>query len=218
MKNLVRGLSAKVSIDAKRVIDYYIAVRDESPPKEGIIMHYRVGPVNYYVYRSSDGLVRLRFVEPKPIDLARLKEIVSGLSRPHSEAEQYYYNKFKSGYGPLYPLIIDTNIEEIAVEGPGRPVIVVHRAMPGRWLEVDLRLSEEEVDGLVLQLARKAGKSISIADPIVEGLTEEGYRVALTLSREVSRFGSSLVIRKYPEKPITLGDLIASRALSPLMA
>jgi len=40
----------------------------------------------------------------------------------------------------------------------------------------------------------------------------------VTYSREISRFGSSLVIRKYPPKTLTIVDLVAERILSPLMA
>ena len=183
-----------------------------------VLAHYTVGPVKYYIYKDDLGNPRLRFEEPPPPPDHVVKDIAAGIREPSTEEERYYFEKYSSGYGSIYPLVIDGNIEEIAVEGAGRDVSAIHRLFPGRWISVDVRLSRDEVDSLAVQMARKAGKSISLAVPMAEGLTPEGYRVAVTLSNEVSRFGSSIVVRKYPEKPLTLGDLIASRVISPLAA
>ncbi len=183
-----------------------------------ILAKYTVGPVEYAIYRDERGLARLHFKEPEPPSEDRIKELLSGLEPPSTIAEKYYVDKHRSGYGRLYPLIIDPYIEEIAVDGPQRPIAVIHKYQPSRWIDVDLKLTKEEADALSLQLARKAGRLVSIAMPIAEGLTEEGHRIAVTFSREVSRFGSTLVVRKYPDKPITISDLIASKVLSPLAA
>jgi flagellar protein FlaI len=189
------------------------------PPEEWrVLAHYTVGPVKYFVYRDEAGGARLMFIEPEPVDEALLRDMVAGLAEPETPEERYYYEKAVSGYGPLYPLIIDSHVEEIAVEGAGKEVSIIHKLFTGRWISVDLKLTEEEVDSLAIQLSRKAGRPVSLAVPIAEGLTADGHRVAVTFSRHVSRFGSSFVIRKYPEKPVTLGDLIAGRVLSPLAA
>ncbi|MCS7106937.1 MAG: type II/IV secretion system ATPase subunit [Acidilobaceae archaeon] len=190
----------------------------QRPPDDWrVSARYQVGPVTYYLYSDDMGLSRLKFVEPQ-LKSSRLKEILAGLAKPEGEAEQYHVNKAASGYGPLYPLIIDPNVEEIAVEGPNRSVAVIHRLVPARWVDVDLVLDSQTTDSLAVQLARKAGRLISIASPYAEGLTSEGFRVSVTFMKEISRFGSSFVLRKYPEKPATMGDMIAGRNLSPLMA
>lgn len=130
----------------------------------------------------------------------------------------YYLQRSLSGYGPLYPLLKDNMIEEIAVEASGIPVAIYHRLYSDGWMDTNIVLTEEELDSLALSIARKAGKHLSVAVPFTEGLTEEGHRVALTFSREVSRRGSSIVIRKYPDKPLTIVDLLKSNTLSPLEA
>ncbi|BAA79671.2 conserved hypothetical protein [Aeropyrum pernix K1] len=183
-----------------------------------LVAKYSVGPVEYYLYRDNSEGVRLTFKEPPEPGEAVVKEIIAGNIEPVGEGERYHAEKRMSGYGRLYPLIIDGHIEEIAFEGPGRGVSVIHSLVPGRWIDVDLKLGEDEANSLALQLARKAGRSLSLAQPLAEGLTGEGHRVAVTFSREVSRFGSSFVIRKYPEKPVTMADLVASRVLTPLQA
>ena len=190
----------------------------EFPSETGIqvIAVYRIEGVEYTLYYRG-GIPRLHFSEPEA-DPERVALILHGLAEPASPAEAYFAAKARSGYGPLYPLIIDPHIEEIASEGPGRNLVVIHKLVPDRWVEVDLSLTEDESDSLVLQLARKAGKSVSLASPIAEGLTREGHRIAVTFSREVTRFGSSFVIRKYPHRPVTIVDLIAQSVLSPLEA
>ncbi len=189
-----------------------------APEEWRVLARYSVGPVEYYLYKDDAGTIRLRFVEPEPVDEALLKDMAAGLASPRTPAEKYHLDKALSGYGPLYPLVIDSNVEEIAVEGPGRDVSVVHRLVDGRWVSVDLRLSEEEADSLAIQLSRKAGRPVSLSQPLAEGLTPEGFRVAVSFSRQASRFGSSFVLRKYPGRPATLGDLIASRVITPLAA
>ncbi len=187
-------------------------------PPDSVIARYTKGPITYYIYNDERGLPRLRFIEPPPIDEDRLRLLVAGIEEPRDRVEAYYVEKAKSGYGSLYPLIIDENIEEIAVDGPGRRVSVINTMIPGKWIDVDLVLDERELDGLAIQLARKAGRLLSLASPYAEGLTVDGHRIAVTLGREVTRFGSTVVVRKYPEKPISIGYLLATRVLSPLAA
>ena len=131
---------------------------------------------------------------------------------------KYFIEREIRGYGPLYPLVRDVNVEEIAADGPGKPVAVFHRRYPFGWLDTNIVLSEAELDRLVLVLARRAGRSLSIAHPYAEGLLPEGHRLAATYSREVSRFGSSLVIRKHFEEPMSITRLIKDNMLSPLAA
>ncbi|MEB2835994.1 MAG: type II/IV secretion system ATPase subunit [Desulfurococcales archaeon] len=185
-------------------------------PGTRVIATYRIRAATYTLYVRS-GRVRLHVAEP-PISGERLEELVLGLDSPRNEGESYLLDKARSGYGPLYPLIIDPHVEEIACEGPGKPLAIIHKLVPDRWVDADIVLDEEEADSLAIQLARLAGKTVSLAAPLAEGLTREGHRVAVTFSREVSRFGSSFIVRKFPSRPITIADLIAQSVISPLEA
>ncbi|MEB3816800.1 MAG: type II/IV secretion system ATPase subunit [Desulfurococcales archaeon] len=196
-------------------------VSSESPvlfeePGVKVLARYKVRGVEYILY-VREGVPRLHIREPT-VDLSTYKALLLGIRVPLSQEEAYIVDRARSGYGPIYPLIIDPHIEEIACEGPGNPLVVIHKLVPDRWVEVDLVLSDEEADSIALQLSRMAGRNVSLAAPLAEGLTKEGHRVAVTFSREVSRFGSSFVIRKYPYRPITIADLIAQSILSPLEA
>ncbi|AEM39155.1 type II secretion system protein E [Pyrolobus fumarii 1A] len=153
-------------------------------------------------------------LEVIPSDPESLRKLASKLGVPYPILARklpilkYYVEKAVSGYGPLYPLIRDPEVEEIAIDGPGRAVSVVHRRFEVGWMSTNIVLSEEELDVLVMYLARRIGKPVSIAHPYAEGLTPEGHRVALTFAKEVSRLGSSVVIRKHLEKPLSAIQLI----------
>ncbi len=80
------------------------------------------------------------------------------------------------GYGVLDPLVRDPYIEDIHVDGPG-PVYIRH----SRWesLKTDVVLSLDDLDGYVQRFSALVGKSVPYADPILEGMLPEGFRVEL---------------------------------------
>lgn len=142
-----------------------------------------------------------------------------GLEEEFSNYEQsirYYILRDTLGYGKIDVLMRDPNIEEVAVEGPYIPVAVVHRGVTEyRWLDTNIIFyGEEELKQYVQKLALKGGKSVSSSIPMVEVKLPEGHRAALTYSREVSGKGSSFVIRKFPEEPLTITHLLTSKTLS----
>jgi len=151
-----------------------------------------------------------RFAERYGIDYDFLKSNYTVMS--------YLMAKGLSGYGPLYPLIEDPNIEEIAVNAPNTYAYIVHRHLPIGWIKTNVSLHEQLLDNLIIQLARKSGRDVSFAHPYLEALLPEGHRVAATFSKEISRFGSSLVIRKHRIEPLPITTLIADNVLSVLAA
>jgi len=139
----------------------------------------------------------------------------------------YYLNREIAGYGPIHVLILDDNIEDIKCVGVSQPVIVVHRRY-GRlgWLTTNITFTNEDVlADFVRRLAYKGGRGISTAVPYVDAQLppptpqhHAGMRLAATIGREITRGGSSFVIRKFPRTPLSLSDLIQRKALSSLMA
>jgi Type IV secretory pathway, VirB11 components, and related ATPases involved in archaeal flagella biosynthesis len=130
----------------------------------------------------------------------------------------YHYMKITTGYGPLYPILLDPLVEEISLNSSDKRVWVIHRAFNQLgWIKTNMMVGENLVDRLVLSFSRKIRKHVSIASPIAEGLTGEGYRVSLIFGSNVSRKGSSIVVRKKPEKPWTITQLINSGVLNSLI-
>ena len=123
----------------------------------------------------------------------------------------YYLRRDLLGYGPLDPLVRDPFLEDIHVDGPGLPIYVWH----SRWesLRTNLVLTPAEADAYVQKFSALVGKAISYADPILEGMLPEGYRLELVIPPSSPR-GPSFVIRKFFVEPITLIDLINAGTLS----
>ncbi|AFK50721.1 type II secretion system protein E [Thermogladius calderae 1633] len=144
---------------------------------------------------------------------------LKGLSKESVSRVYYHYAKIVTGYGPLYPILLDPLVEEVALNSLDRRVWVIHRTISHYgWVKTNLLVREGFVDKVALSLSRKVKKHVSLASPIAEGLTKEGYRVSVIFGGDVSRKGSSVVIRKRPEKPWTLTQLINQGVLNSLIA
>jgi len=128
------------------------------------------------------------------------------------DAVLYYLRRDFIGYGPLDPILNDPLIEDVHVDGPDTPVYVWH----SKWesLRTLITLSREELDTLVWRLSALTGKQVSLAEPILEALLPEGYRLELVIP-PVSARGPSMTIRKYFTHPITLVDMVSTRTISP---
>ncbi len=130
----------------------------------------------------------------------------------------YYYEKTMSGAGPLYPLLTDEKIEEIALNNPDTTLVIIHREIPHGWIDTNVYITQETANLIAKNLAKKTGKPLSPAFPFAEGVLPEGHRIAVTLGNEVSRKGTSFVIRLAKRIPYSLPQLVRKNTLSPLMA
>ncbi|MGC9171056.1 MAG: type II/IV secretion system ATPase subunit [Thermoproteus sp.] len=123
----------------------------------------------------------------------------------------YYLTRDLLGYGPLDPLFRDPYIEDIHMDGPGLPIYVWH----SRWesLRTELVLSPAEADAYAQKFSAVVGKPVSYADPILEGMLPEGFRIELVIPPASPR-GPSFVVRKFFVEPITLVDLVRMGTIS----
>ncbi|MCP1662028.1 MAG: secretion system protein E [Methanocalculus sp. MSAO_Arc1] len=119
------------------------------------------------------------------------------------------------GDGIIDPIMHDPFIEDISCDGLKTPIFVYHT----RYESVATNLSytnAAELDSFVTKLAQRAGKYISIAEPILDATMSDGSRIQMTLGTEVTAHGSTFTIRKFREEPITPTDLIEWKTFSPL--
>ncbi|MGC9105813.1 MAG: type II/IV secretion system ATPase subunit [Thermoprotei archaeon] len=136
----------------------------------------------------------------------------------------YYLLRNMFGYNVITPFLLDPKIEDISVSGVNLPVYVYQKDFEYTPTNLVLRTEmkvlgytvpgEDILDELVLRFISLANRTISLANPIADGILPNGYRIAATFRREVSASGSSFVIRKFAESPITILDLINSGVLS----
>jgi flagellar protein FlaI len=124
----------------------------------------------------------------------------------------YYIKRDTIGYGRIDALLKDPNIEDISCDGLNVPVYVWHRRYESIPTNIVFR-DPEELSSLILKLSFRAGRHISVAQPIAEGSLPMGFRLHATLE-EVSRKGGTFTIRKFREVPYTIIDLIQNGTLN----
>ena len=110
----------------------------------------------------------------------------------------------------LQDLLEDTEVTEIMVNGPDR--IFVEKAgelfpYPGSFS------SAEKLEDVIQQIVGAANRVVNTASPIVDCRLQNGDRVNVVLAPAAVN-GPILTIRRFPEQPITMEDLIRFGSLS----
>ena len=131
------------------------------------------------------------------------------------EKVHYQLRKDFLGDGLVDAVMHDKFIEDISCDGVDRPLFVYHTRYES--IESNLIYSDTvDLDSFVTKLAQRAGKHISVADPMLDATMQDGSRIQMTLGSEVTAHGSTFTIRKFRDEPITPTDLIEWGTFSPL--
>ncbi len=110
----------------------------------------------------------------------------------------------------LQNLVEDPEITEIMINGPGS--IFVERA--GRLQELDMRFeSEEKLQDVIQQIVAGCNRAVNEASPIVDARLSSGARVNIVMN-PVALNGPIVTIRRFPDTPITMEELIRWESLS----
>ncbi len=123
--------------------------------------------------------------------------------------DYYVYRDF-IGLGVIEPLMHDEDIEDISCVGSNIPLFVYHRNPLFNQIPTNIIFeSGDDLDDFVIMLSQKCGKSLTLADPLLDAALPDGSRVQITYgSKDISRRGSNFTIRKFTENPLTPTDLI----------
>lgn len=114
----------------------------------------------------------------------------------------------------LQDLLENPEITEIMVNG--YDTIFVEEKGQIRKLEARF-LSKERLSDVIQQIVARTNRRINEATPIVDSRLEDGSRVNIVLN-PIAINGPILTIRKFPEHPITMQDLIEWGALNEELA
>jgi pilus assembly protein CpaF len=110
----------------------------------------------------------------------------------------------------IQELVDNPDVTEIMVNGP-QNIFYEKAGRIYRW-EGQFQ-SEERLMDILQQIVARHNRVINLSAPIVDSRLEDGSRVNIVLS-PVSIDGSALTIRKFPEHPLTMQQLIRMEALS----
>ncbi|NOR85175.1 type IV secretion system protein VirB11 [archaeon] len=117
---------------------------------------------------------------------------------------EYYILRDFIGMGKLQPIMNDSNIEDISCDGVGVPLFVYHRNSKFGTIKTNVVFNKkEELDDFVIKLSQRCEKSISVAEPLLDGALTDGSRVHATLGSDIARRGSNYTIRKFTDEPLT---------------
>ncbi|RDW21798.1 CpaF family protein [Oceanobacillus chungangensis] len=114
------------------------------------------------------------------------------------------YNSFR-GYDVLQPLIDDKTITEIMINN--HEEIFIERY--GTTTRVDIQFeSQQKLEDIIQSIVSKVDRVVNESSPIVDARLQDGSRVNVVLP-PIALKGPVITIRKFPEKPLTIDDLIA---------
>ncbi|MCM1145907.1 MAG: CpaF family protein [Clostridium sp.] len=105
----------------------------------------------------------------------------------------------------LQELVDDTDITEIMINGAEHIFI----EKKGRLFRLEQQFeSKEKLEDVIQQIVAACNRVVNEASPIVDARLENGARVNVVLS-PVALNGPIVTIRRFPDKPITMEDLVS---------
>ncbi|MBC7286959.1 MAG: CpaF family protein [Armatimonadetes bacterium] len=118
------------------------------------------------------------------------------------------------GYGPLDPLLEDTSISEIMVNGPG----AVYVERNGKIEKTDVVFWDDaHVVRIVDRILSPLGRRVDEACPMADARLPDGSRVNVVIP-PIALAGPCVTIRKFSREPFTVDDLIGFGTLTEEMA
>jgi len=106
--------------------------------------------------------------------------------------------------GPIQPYLEDETVTEIMINGPDK--IFIERN--GRITKVREKFeSIEKLEDVIQSVVSRANKVVNEASPIVDARLKDGSRINVVL-KPIALNGPVMTIRKFPQKPVTMEQLI----------
>ena len=123
-----------------------------------------------------------------------------------TDKERLRYILFNSirGYDVLQELLDDQNIKEIMINGPDD--IFIERNGLLEKSEIHFS-SPEKLQDIIQQIVSEANRRVNEASPIADARLYDGSRVNIVLN-PVALNGPAVTIRKFPDTPLSMNDLI----------
>jgi pilus assembly protein CpaF len=123
------------------------------------------------------------------------------------------YHSFR-GLDALQPLLDDPAITEIMINGYDE-LFIERRGVISRY---DGRFSSpEKLEDVIQMVVAKVNRVVNASTPIVDARLPDGSRVNVVLP-PVALKGPAMTIRKFPERPLVMADLVRMGAINPVAA
>ena len=141
-----------------------------------------------------------RFIENE-VEIYSRKKLLTLKER--EQLEHLLFNSLRK-YDAIQELLEDPEVTEIMVNGASH----IFYERNGKLFQSQTHFSSEQKLGDVIQqMAGNSNRMVNEASPIVDTRLEDGSRVNIVLS-PISIDGAAVSIRKFPQTPILMEDLI----------
>lgn len=108
------------------------------------------------------------------------------------------------GFGAIEPLVQDRSYSEIMVNGPD----MIFAEFKGKLSETDIVFDDEDhIQWTAQRIVRPLQRTLDRANPMVDARLPDGSRVHLIMPPS-ALLGTTITIRKFPEKPLGWQDLV----------
>ena len=115
------------------------------------------------------------------------------------------------GLGPLEPLLDDPSIADILVNGPDNVFVERNGKLQRENCRFD---NEEHLRSIIDRIVSAVGRRVDESSPMVDARLKDGSRVNVVIP-PLSIDGSSLSIRRFTVKKLSIEHLIENDAISP---
>ena len=136
------------------------------------------------------------------------------LSRPERDRLVVEIQNETMGLGPLEPLLSDTDVSDIMVNGPNGVFVERH----GMIEKTDVSFKDNEhLMAVIERIVSKVGRRVDEASPMVDARLADGSRVNVIIP-PLAIDGPALSIRRFGVKPLKMENLLANGSLTEEMA
>ncbi len=118
------------------------------------------------------------------------------------------------GYGPIEPLLKDSTVTEIMVNGPKQVWVERNGKLEKTAIEF---ADDEHVMRIIDRIVSPLGRRIDESSPMVDARLPDGSRINAVIP-PISLVGPCLTIRKFSRDPLTVDDLIRFGTMTPEIA
>ena len=118
------------------------------------------------------------------------------------------------GYGPLEGFLADDSVSEIMVNGPNQIFV----EQKGRLMLTDRSFTDEKQLRVVIdRIVAPIGRRVDESSPMCDARLPDGSRVNVVIA-PLALNGSTLTIRKFSRKRLTIADLVGFQSMTAEMA
>lgn len=148
----------------------------------------------------------MEYIERRVLEEDRLSGLTASEKR---KWVRRLYDSFR-GLDILQPLVDDVRISEIMING--HEDIFVEQE--GRVKRLPVRFeSRERLEDIIQTIVAGVNRVVNESSPIVDARLRNGSRVNIVLPPVALR-GPTMTIRKFPERPLSMDDLVALGSLN----